>query len=81
VEDISLHVLDIAENSLRAGATKMKLSSPGPRRNLLRVEVVDDGRGMDTAILARSGTLLHTKHKKQAWESFLPRRRNRQAAR
>jgi hypothetical protein len=54
MEDISLHVLDIAENSLRADASKVEiiLTRDG-ERDLFRVEVNDDGRGMDPETLAR----------------------------
>jgi len=54
VEDISLHVLDIAENALRADARRVEiiLIRDG-ERDLLRLEVNDDGRGMDPATVAR----------------------------
>jgi hypothetical protein len=52
VEDISLHILDIAENSVRADAKTIEITVTRDRENdLLRVEVIDDGRGMDAATL------------------------------
>ncbi len=54
MEDISLHILDIAENSIRAAATRIEIIlSRDAARDLLRVELIDDGRGMDAAALAR----------------------------
>jgi anti-sigma regulatory factor (Ser/Thr protein kinase) len=54
VEDISLHILDIAENSIRADATRIEiLLARDAKRDSLRVEVNDNGRGMDPGTLAR----------------------------
>lgn len=54
MEDISLHILDIAENSVRADAKKIEITITRDEKNdLLRVEVIDDGRGMDSRTLAR----------------------------
>lgn len=66
MEDISLHILDIAENSVRADATTIKIIiTRDAEQDLLRVEVIDDGRGMDAATLARvRDPFFTTKHKK-----------------
>ncbi len=54
MQDLSQHILDIAENSLRAGAARIEISILRDRVNdLLRVEVADDGIGMDAATLAK----------------------------
>jgi anti-sigma regulatory factor (Ser/Thr protein kinase) len=54
VEDISLHILDIAENSIRAEATRIEITLAREVDNdLLRVEITDDGRGMDPETLAK----------------------------
>ncbi len=48
MQDLSLHILDIAENSIRAGSTKIRvdiLEKPG--EDLLRVCITDNGPGMD----------------------------------
>ncbi|HID08638.1 TPA: histidine kinase, partial [Candidatus Micrarchaeota archaeon] len=45
VEDLSMHVADLLENSLRAGARNIELLFER-RRNELRLEVTDDGAGM-----------------------------------
>lgn len=54
MEDISLHILDIAENALRADAKRIEITvSRDAGKDLLTVEVRDDGRGMDRKTLAR----------------------------
>jgi hypothetical protein len=54
VEDISHHILDIAENSLQGAASRVEISIVRDRKkNLLCIEVTDDGRGMDPITLAR----------------------------
>jgi anti-sigma regulatory factor (Ser/Thr protein kinase) len=54
VEDISLHIMDIAENAVRADATTITIIiTKDAEHDLLRVEVIDDGKGMDAGTLAR----------------------------
>ncbi len=49
-----MHILDIAENSIRADATLITINvSRDIGKDLLRIEVVDNGRGMDAGTLAR----------------------------
>ena len=66
VEDISLHILDIAENSVRADAKNVEIIvSRDLNNDLLRVEVNDDGKGMDAGTLAMvRDPFFSTKHKK-----------------
>jgi len=66
VEDLSLHILDIAENSVRADARTVTIRVTRIREaDLLRIEVLDDGRGMDAETLARvRDPFFTTKHKK-----------------
>ena len=55
MEDLSLHILDIAENSINAGATKIIIrivEDPGQDNCSLSVE--DDGRGMDKEVLLKA---------------------------
>jgi hypothetical protein len=53
VKEIALHILDIVENSLAAGATAIDiLVEDDAVCNRLRVSVRDDGRGMDAGMLA-----------------------------
>ena len=48
LEDLSQHILDIAENSLNAGASRVEITVElDGNRNLLKLAVKDDGRGMD----------------------------------
>jgi len=66
VEDISLHILDIAENSLQAGASRIEISIVRDRKKgLLWIEVTDDGRGMDPITLARVRDPFFTTKKKK----------------
>lgn len=48
MQDLSLHILDIAENSIRAGATEIRIKIiEDIKKNLLLIEVGDNGQGMD----------------------------------
>ena len=47
MEDLSLHILDIAENAVAAGATRVRIAvNENERRDLLTIRVTDNGRGM-----------------------------------
>jgi anti-sigma regulatory factor (Ser/Thr protein kinase) len=55
VEDLSLHVLDIAENAVAAGATRIDiLITEDEKENVLLIEIKDDGKGMDEEELNRA---------------------------
>jgi len=48
MEDLSLHILDIAENSIAAGAKNIEIIVKEDSANdVLSIELIDDGRGMD----------------------------------
>jgi anti-sigma regulatory factor (Ser/Thr protein kinase) len=48
MEDLSLHVLDIVENSIRANASEVRIMViENSAQDLLTVEIVDNGNGMD----------------------------------
>jgi anti-sigma regulatory factor (Ser/Thr protein kinase) len=50
MREISLHILDIVENSIEAGATEVELVVDEDRQaDVLSVTVSDNGRGMDEA--------------------------------
>jgi signal transduction histidine kinase len=55
MEDISLHILDIVENSLRANAKNVKIKvTEDEKQDLLTVLIEDDGEGMDKETLKRA---------------------------
>lgn len=66
MQELSLHILDIAENSVRADARLIEIAvTKDAGRDLLRIEIVDDGKGMDAGTLARvRDPFFTTKHKK-----------------
>lgn len=48
MQDLSLHILDIAENSIAAKADKIEIRiAEDKKEDLLSVEVIDNGMGMD----------------------------------
>ncbi len=54
MEDLSLHILDVAENGLRAGARRLWIRiREDLGADLLELEVEDDGRGMDPETAGR----------------------------
>ena len=56
MEDLALHVLDIAQNAAEAGATRISVRiDEDPVADRLSIEVGDNGRGMD-ADMARRAT-------------------------
>jgi len=55
MEDLSLHILDIAENAVAAGATRVSiLVNENERRDVLTIRVRDNGRGMSRKTLGRA---------------------------
>ena len=55
MEELSLHILDVAENSITAGARRIEISI---REDLpadtLEIEITDDGQGMDADTCRRA---------------------------
>jgi anti-sigma regulatory factor (Ser/Thr protein kinase) len=52
---LALHILDIAENSVRAKAKTVSIGvTEESREDLLRIEICDDGMGMSPAVLERA---------------------------
>lgn len=52
MRDLSLHILDIVQNSLSAGSTAITLTVlRRTDQNLLKIEISDNGRGMDERML------------------------------
>lgn len=55
MEDLSLHVLDIVENAVAAGARKVDIRiSEDERQDLLTIAIADDGKGMDPEALKKA---------------------------
>ena len=55
MEDVSLHILDIVENALRARAKNVVIRlAQGKREDRLVLEVIDDGEGMNDETRRRS---------------------------
>ncbi|MDQ1277570.1 MAG: hypothetical protein QG555_610 [Thermodesulfobacteriota bacterium] len=53
--EIALHILDIAENSTRAGARHVDIHvDEDPDRDLLTLAIADDGAGMDRETLTKA---------------------------
>ncbi len=48
MEDLSLHILDIAENSISSSAGRIEIRiEEEPAKDLLTIEIKDNGKGMD----------------------------------
>jgi signal transduction histidine kinase len=55
MEELSLHVLDIAENSIAAGAKRVEIRiEEDPAADWLTIEITDDGAGMTEEQLQRA---------------------------
>ena len=55
MEDLSLHILDIVENSIDAGAKKVEIRIyEDLKEDRLIIEITDDGKGMDEAMLKKA---------------------------
>ncbi|MFH1481472.1 MAG: ATP-binding protein [Pseudomonadota bacterium] len=66
MEDLSLHILDIAENALNAGASLIEIKvMDHPGENTLQITVRDNGRGM------------HEDMVKKVWDPFVTTRTTR----
>ena len=55
MKDLSLHILDIVENSIAASATRIKIEIvEDAEKDLLSLEIQDDGKGMDAEARERA---------------------------
>ncbi len=55
VEELALHILDLAENSLAAGARRLEIRViESPEQDRLTVEIADDGCGMTEQVRERA---------------------------
>ena len=56
MRELSLHILDVSENSIAAGADIVTIAVNESRdRDLLSIEIFDNGRGMSEQELLRAG--------------------------
>lgn len=53
MKELSLHLLDIAQNSVTAGAGQIDVSLEEDERQLCRMVIADNGRGMSPELLAQ----------------------------
>ena len=54
MHEISLHILDLVENSTGAGATIVSVSvEEDSRRDELRIRIADNGKGMDASLVLK----------------------------
>ncbi|HEX7574146.1 MAG TPA: ATP-binding protein [Bacteroidota bacterium] len=61
MEDLSLHILDIAENSIAAGARNLTiLICEDAADDLLCLEITDDGKGMSADIVRQAAHPFYT---------------------
>ncbi len=55
MEDFSLHLLDVAENALAAGAGRIEISIfEQSKKDLMTIKIKDNGCGMDEQIVSRA---------------------------
>lgn len=55
MQDLSLHILDIVENSLAAGAKNVEIRiAEDISQDKLSIEIIDDGQGMDTELQTKA---------------------------
>jgi signal transduction histidine kinase len=55
MEDLSLHILDIAENSISGSAKRIEIRiEENPGSDVLTIEIKDDGKGMDEQTLQKA---------------------------
>ncbi len=73
MRELSLHLLDLARNSLEAGATQVTIElAEDPEEDTLRVTVQDNGRGMDTETVRRATDPFYTSRRTRRQGLGLP---------
>ena len=53
MRDLSLHLLDLAQNSITAGASLVTIRLTLGEDRMLTMELIDNGKGMSPELLAR----------------------------
>lgn len=73
MEDLSLHILDIAENCIRAGATRIEISiNENIKDDKLVIQIKDNGRGMDREIIRKVQDPFFTTKTGKRWGLGIP---------
>jgi hypothetical protein len=73
VKDLSLHILDIAENSIEAGALRVHIEvEEDVEGDRLVIEIGDDGRGMDAEMVRRAADPFITTRRERSVGFGLP---------
>jgi anti-sigma regulatory factor (Ser/Thr protein kinase) len=73
MEDLSLHILDIAENSIEAQAKKIKIKVvEDGKKDILSLEIADNGKGMDRETLKKALNPFFTTRKTRRFGFGLP---------
>jgi anti-sigma regulatory factor (Ser/Thr protein kinase) len=73
MEDLALHILDIAHNGLEAGASKIQIEiHEDSCKDLLTIQVRDNGRGMDPEVAAKAADAFFTTRKTRVVGLGLP---------
>jgi signal transduction histidine kinase len=70
MEDLSLHILDIAENSVAAQASRIEIRlAEDKKMDVVSIEVIDDGIGMDEE--KSPGPIFHLKKGTPVWPGLV----------
>ena len=56
MEDLSLHILDIADNAIAAGAARIEVAVDESEQQKLTIRVADDSERMTPEVLGKSST-------------------------
>ncbi len=73
MQDLSLHVLDIAENSIAAGATRIEITiNEDVNQNILELKFKDNGKGMDKSVVSKVMDPFYTTKKERRVGLGLP---------
>jgi len=55
MEDLSLHILDLVENSIEAGASKVEIKiREDTKTDRLTIDIIDNGKGMSEEVLKQA---------------------------
>lgn len=73
MRELALHILDIARNSVEAGASELTVSVvEDPAHDLLSVTIEDNGRGMNEEEVAQAVDARFTSRSTRSWGLGLP---------